>query len=143
MDKRIPSKITDRYWLVSIYEQYRFSKLKEERNSGKWLLFGSIDEVDRYWKLIKTATVEGVLGPSSKVSTSKANPNSGDNSTRVICIFTEDFNDRSDVRRVEMAIRSLGIKNRLVYKLDKDVGKYLHKGDHVVDILVSDEIQDI
>ncbi|SEQ32161.1 putative phosphothreonine lyase domain-containing protein [Neolewinella agarilytica] len=143
MDKRIPSKITDRYWLVSIYEQYRFSKLKEERNSGKWLLFGSIDEVDRYWKLIKTATAEGVLGPSSKVSTSKANPNSGDNSTRVICIFTEDFNDRSDVRRVEMAIRSLGIKNRLVYKLDRDVGKYFHKGDRVVDILVSDEIQDI
>lgn len=143
MDNRIPSKITDRYWLVSIYEQYQFSKPKEERSGGKWLLFDSIDIVDQYWKMIKIATIDGVLGPSSKVSTSKANPNSVDNSTRVICIFTEDFNDRSDVRRVEMAIRSLGIKNRLVYKLDKDVGKYLHKGDRVVDILVSDKIQDV
>lgn len=142
MDKRIPSKTTDRYWLVSIYEPYPFSKPGEERNSGKWLLFDRIEKIDEYWELIKMATLKGTLGPSSKVSTSKINPNSVDHSIRVICVFTEDFNDRSDVRRVEMGIRSLGINNRLVYKLDRDVGKYAHKGDHVLDVLVSNEVQD-
>ena len=42
--------------------------------------------------------------------------------------FTEDFHYVKDVERVKDAIRSLGIENKLVYKLDKDVGKYAKSG---------------
>lgn len=126
---RIPSQITDRYWLFELYEAYRFKKPREERASGKWLIFDHAEKIDALWELISVAVQNGHLGPSAKVSTAKPNPNAKDNDTRVICVFTEDFNDQEDVRRIEKELRALGVSNRMIYKLDRDVGKYAHQGE--------------
>lgn len=124
-----PSEISDRFWLVTIDLNYIFKKDKNDRLSGKWLIFDSIEIIDDYWDKISKATKEGLLGPSCKVSTAKENSNAEDNTTRVICVFTEDYNDKEDLNRIIKVIRHLGIENKLIYKLDSDVGKYKHKGD--------------
>lgn len=125
---RIPSKTENRYWLFELNESYEFKKPRAERQSGKWLIFDTPETIDSTWLIVSEAVKRGQLGPSAKVSTAKPNPNAADQSTSVICVFTEDYNDRKDVHRVERALRYLGIKNRLVYKLDRDVGKYQHQG---------------
>lgn len=134
---RLPSKTTDSYWIFALNEKYKFKKEKSERASGKWLIFEYIDKVDDLWETIKKATEEGLLGPSSKSSTAKINPNAKDNETLVICVFTEDFNDKEDVKRIEQNLRNLGIQNTFIYKLDKDVGKYSKDGFTNLDQLVS------
>ena len=129
IDRRQPSKITDRYWLLSVNEDYKFKKEESLRESGKWLIFEHESEIDETWEKIKLATQNGMLGPSSKVSTAKESPNSSDKSIKVICVFTEDYNDKEDVQRIKDVVRSLEIENKLIYKLDKDVGKYKKSGD--------------
>lgn len=126
--KRIPSKIFDRYWLVHIDEDYKFSKNRDERESGKWLIFDTTSNIDAYWRLIIDSLDNNLLGPSAKVSTSKIKEGFENNDTRVICVFTEDFNDKGDLCRIEKEIRRLGILNELTYKLDSDVGKYKKDG---------------
>ena len=124
----IPSQTLDAYWIYTYFQKYQFKKPKTERESGKWLIFEHISEIDKTWEKIQKATVEGVLGPSSKVSTAKPNPNASDLSIKVICVYTEDFNDKLDVDRIAKAIRSLGIENKLIYKFDRDIGKYSKDG---------------
>jgi len=128
LEHKKPSQNTDIYWLFAINENYIFNKKASKRASGKWLIFESIEEIDETWERIKKATIKGLLGPSSKVSTAKKNPNTLDHLTKVICVFTEDYNNKEDVKRVENRLRSLDIENKLIYKLDKDVGKYRKDG---------------
>ena len=137
---RIPSKITDRYWLLELNQAYLFKKPREERASGKWLIFDSAAQIDVLWLLISEAVREGRLGPSAKVATAKPNPNARDKEMRVICVFTEDFNDQKDVRRIEKELRALGVKNRMIYKLDRDVGKYTHRGDQGLVQMISEAV---
>ncbi len=123
-----PSEIVDKYWIYSICESYEFKLPRAKRRSGKWLIFDSVGEIDRMWEIIREATITGVLGPSAKVSTSKENKNAADRYTRVICVFTENYDDRLDVERIENKLRELGIINKLLYKLDSLVGKYEKDG---------------
>lgn len=123
-----PSEVVDKYWMYSVNESYEFKLPREERRSGKWLLFDKVDEIDSMWEVIREATASGLLGPSSKVSTSKENKNAKDRHTRVICVFTENYDDKDDVERIEKKLRELGIINRLLYKLDSNVGKYEKDG---------------
>lgn len=127
-DTRIPSQTTDTFWIFVLNTTYQFQKPKEQRASGKWLIFEPLTQLDDTWGKIKEATYLGQLGPSSKVSTAKPNPNAKDSNMGVICVFTEDFNNVEDVERIEKKIRKLGIQNKLIYKLDKDVGKYAKDG---------------
>jgi len=123
-----PSEIVDKYWISSINESYEFKLPRDERRSGKWLIFDNIKEIDKTWEIIRKATKLGLLGPSSKVSTSKENKNAKDSNTRVICVFTENYNDLIDVERIEKKLRELGVINKLLYKLDNNVGKYEKDG---------------
>lgn len=125
-DSRIPTQTIDVYWIYTYYSAYQFKKEKAERASGKWLIFEYVKEVDATWKKIEMATLKGLLGPSAKVSTAKPNPNAFDERMKVICVYTEDFNNKLDIDRIAKVIRSLGIDNKLIYKLDRDIGKY-HK----------------
>lgn len=136
MDK-LPSQTTDRYWIFAINEKHIFKKEKSERASGKWLIFEHVDKIDNLWTIIKQATESGLLGPSSKSSTAIINLNAQDVDIKVICVFTEDFNDKNDVERVEKNLRTIGVQNKLIYKLDKDVGKYVKDGHKNLDQLVS------
>ena len=46
----------------------------------------------------------------------------------MICVFTENYDDKDDLWRIVSVLREIGIKNRLLYKLDEDVGKYEKDG---------------
>lgn len=64
------------------------------------------------WFTVAKAVAAGKLGNAAKVS-----PKKPDNS-HVICIYTKDFTDENDVRRVEKGLRDAGIHVGMQYKPD-------------------------
>ncbi len=124
-----PSEITDIYWIYAIRRNGSYPSATDQ--SGKWLVFVPASQIDEVWVGIKKATEEGRLGGSSKVSTSKPNPNATDSNIRVICVYTYDWTNEEDVNRVRDELRALGITRKIPYKADKDTlnGKYRIAGD--------------
>jgi hypothetical protein len=124
-----PSEEINVYWLHAEREEGDYPE--QTSRSGKWLIFVNVENVDEAWEKVKNATEQGKLGFASKVATAKPNPNAIDPSKRVICVYTYDWKDEKDVRRVREELRRLGITNRIPYKADADTlsGKYRAKGD--------------
>ncbi|KAH8819710.1 hypothetical protein F5884DRAFT_23682 [Xylogone sp. PMI_703] len=84
--------------------------------SGKWMLFCSDSEVDAVWSIVARHTAEDQLGTGAKVSPRDPNANRG--VARVICIYTKNFSDQEDIRRVIRKLRDLGLvetKGRPIY----------------------------
>ena len=73
---------------------------------GKWMLFPGPEDLPRYWRLVAEATSEGKLGPTCKVAT--PDPFSGKKET-LICVYTYNFVDNDDVRRVLDELIELGV----------------------------------
>ena len=124
-----PSEETNVYWLYAEREECDYPE--QTSRSGKWLIFVNVESVDEVWEKVKNATEQGKLGFAAKVATAKPNPNAIDPKNRVICVYTYDWKDEKDVRRVREELRRLGIANRIPYKADADTlsGKYRAKGD--------------
>ncbi|KAI9800230.1 MAG: hypothetical protein M1825_004214 [Sarcosagium campestre] len=82
---------------------------------GKWLLFPSNGPtLDETWTKVSHAVAAGQLGSAAKVAT----VNDGESSTaskvaedggRLICIYTQDFRDKDDVKRVLVKLNQLGL----------------------------------
>jgi hypothetical protein len=87
--------------------------------SGKWLLFASPEHHNEVWRKIEEATKAGRLGYTSK-TTARSRPDYSRMSAMVTCVYTYDFDDQDDVRRVLTGLRSLGFSARLAYKTDAD-----------------------
>lgn len=119
-----PSEVTDVYWIYAVRQKGKYPK--PTSRSGKWLIFVGMNDVDEVWSKIKKATEEGKLGDSSKVATAKPNPHATDSNRKVICVYTYDWTDEEDVRRIREELRRLGIVNKIPYKTDEDTlsGKY-------------------
>jgi hypothetical protein len=88
---------------------------------GKWMLFPHETDATGVWKRVALATIENKLGVGAKIATS------GD--TRLICIYTRDFSDEEDVRRVVQEIEKMGLllantDRSIYYKCDA----YTHLG---------------
>jgi Domain of unknown function (DUF1917) len=81
--------------------------------TGKWLVFEESDGVDSLWRLIARATHAGTLGTFAKVS-----PKSDSATSHVICVYTRDYTDESDVNKVRDGLRRLGVKWNIGYKPD-------------------------
>lgn len=97
---------------------------KNGLTSGKWMLFPKSDDLPRVWRQVAEATAEGKLGPTSKVGTWE--PDHQAKGT-LICVYTRDFSDVSDVKRVLGALNDLNIVNKgtsIHYKCDA----YTHLG---------------
>ena len=124
-----PSEVTDVYWIYAKREKSKYPKSTER--SGKWLIFVNIREIDEVWAKIKKTTEEGKLGYSAKVATAKKNPNATNPDTKVVIVYTYDWTDEKDVKRVREELRKLGITNKIPYKADEDTlsGKYRVRGD--------------
>lgn len=73
---------------------------------GKWMLFPSVDKVDMMWTTVCKAVLDGRLGCSAKVATDDGDPNS---KSRLICIYTTDFSNINDVKRILEQIKRLGL----------------------------------
>ncbi len=123
-----PSLVTDDYWL---YAKRGIGTYPPDTvNNGKWLVFVPLSQIDDVWAKVKRATEEGRLGSSAKVATARPNPNTTSPDRRVICVFTYDWTDEEDVRRVRQELRDLGITSKLPYKADEDTvaGRYVAQG---------------
>ncbi|KAM0718031.1 hypothetical protein Q7P37_006363 [Cladosporium fusiforme] len=74
--------------------------------SGKWMLFPKPDDLHRVWRQVAEATADGKLGPTSKVGTYEP-----DNLIKgtLICVYTYDFSELADVKRVLHALFDLNI----------------------------------
>lgn len=107
-----PSEVIDEYWIYAVRKKGKYPK--STQRSGKWLIFVDPKNVDEVWAKIKEATEEGKLGDCAKVATAKPNPLSGKSKARVICVYTYDWADEKDVRRVREELRNLGIKRNEV-----------------------------
>lgn len=90
-------------------------KIASEQNVlvGKWLIYNVEPDIDNTWFLIASATIKGILGMSSKVSTALSRKEQF-----VICVYTENYLDIDDVMRVRNNLFDLGFHNVLYYKPD-------------------------
>ncbi|KIV81939.1 hypothetical protein PV11_04086 [Exophiala sideris] len=84
---------------------------------GKWMLFPEASDVDWVWAIVAKGVWEGKLGISAKVATATdAGPTTdeGDERARgreqrLICVYTYDFSDKDDVKRVLLGLKQLGL----------------------------------
>ncbi|KAI9722873.1 MAG: hypothetical protein M1828_004439 [Chrysothrix sp. TS-e1954] len=96
---------------------------------GKWMLFPNAADVDRIWAVVAEAVVNDQLGMAAKVASADAEPT---RSGKLICIYTKNFSDLADVRRVLETVFDLGLAKRdrskdsrgIYYKADA----YTHLG---------------
>ena len=124
-----PSEVTEVYWIYAIRKTGTYPSATDQ--SGKWLVFVPVSQIDEVWAKIKVATEEGKLGGASKVSTGLPNPNATEPENKVICVYTYDWTDEEDVTRVREELRKLGVTRKIPYKSDEDTlkGKYRVAGD--------------
>lgn len=73
------------------------------------MLFPTYAEVNATWAPIARATAENDLGIAAKVATDHGQ---GDRVSRLICVYTADFGDMADVRRVLKMMVELGVVGR-------------------------------
>jgi len=66
------------------------------------------------------------IGAPSKVATARPNPLAAESGAKVICVYTYDWTDEKDVKRVREELRKFGVVNKIPYKSDEDTlsGKY-------------------
>jgi len=123
-----PSEVADVYWIYAWSKKGEYPK--PTPRSGKCLVFVDIKNVDEVWAKIKKATEEGRLGGCSKVSTAKPSPLAVSPVMKVICVYTYDWTDEEDARRIREELRKLGIVDKIPYKADEDTlkGRYMIKG---------------
>ena len=136
MTDLVPSKTADAYW---IFARSPNRKFKQTGRTGKWLLFPLKEDLDTVWPKIAKATEDGLLGISAKTSTAMPNPNSTSSKVGLICVYTYDADDVSDVKRVLEQLRALGFNGRLNYKEDEQtrLGNYARDNPGGISIYTS------
>jgi hypothetical protein len=86
---------------------------------GKWMLFPDVERVDEVWATVVRAMERGELGGAAKVATDGGE---GSQQGRLICVYTEDFGDVEDVKRVLGKLVELGLVGKgprgIFYKCD-------------------------
>ncbi|KAL8925161.1 MAG: hypothetical protein Q9208_003666 [Pyrenodesmia sp. 3 TL-2023] len=101
-------------------EEKLLAKAKEKSfTTGKWMLFPSPEDVNSRWAVIAEATVNRELGIAAKVAPDNGE---GDRTPRLICVYTKDFSDIEDVKRVLGRLVELGLVKKeergIYYKAD-------------------------
>src|SRR3989339_1469745 len=126
--QKLPTKNIRDCW---IYAERKVGDYPEHTaRGGKWLVFVGNHNVDRAWLKIRKAVEEGKLGGTAKVATARVNLDFPGSKTKVICVYTYDWRDERDVKRVREELRKLGITRKIAYKSDDDTdrGKYRTTG---------------
>lgn len=134
-----PSTCVDRYWMYVVSSKIDRDKINTEF-CGKWLLFFDESVIDEHWARIAAAVRSGKLGISAKVATGMGHlVDSGfDPRNRVVCVYTLDFRDRQDVRKVREGLRKLGYDQPIRYKTDQATRDGLYGDDsYMIDEVAS------
>jgi hypothetical protein len=118
-----PSEILDSPW---IWAESSFPDEQVTERSGKWMIFSPLEDHDEAWETIRASTEEDGLGFSAKAATAFKNPRRLSDKEKLICVYTYDYSDLDDVRRVFSQLRELGFMQQLPYKSNEDtrVGNY-------------------
>ena len=82
---------------------------------GKWLIIEGEDGVNKSWYVIANSTWKDELGTEAKVSSARK---AGTAKEYVICVYTKNYLDTLDVKRVREKLWKLGYTQRLYYKPD-------------------------
>jgi len=115
--------MNDDYWT---YAQRKNGEYPEHTScGGKWLIFVGSHNLSRIWSKVKVAVEEGKLGGLAKTSRRGSPTQSSKN--RVICVYTYDWKDYQDVRRIREELRKLGIIRKTSYKTDEDTEQGIYR----------------
>lgn len=68
------------------------------------MLFLSPEDLTRFWRLVADGVINKRLGPAAKVATDDGKPEK-----RLVCIYTKDFRDKDDIRRVLGELVAMGV----------------------------------
>jgi hypothetical protein len=119
-DLRKPTEIKKEMWVHAYKGNIPIANTTVDLSRiGKWLIFVSTEFLDDAWEKVRQATVEGLLGTSAKSATMMTNAYALAESFKVICVYTDNYENDPDVRRVLVQLRQLGFRQRLNYKTDK------------------------
>lgn len=113
-------------WLHAIFKH----DSPPSTSHGKWMLFYLLREVDEKWTSVKNLLFNNKLGPSAKCSTAFS-PDEYYKQTRVIIVYTQNYEDANDVFRVAKVLKDeLNYPKTMYYKADYQTraGMYVHKG---------------
>ena len=91
---------------------------------GKWLVYRARDEIDSAWLTIARATFNRTLGRGAKVSTAEED----EAKEHVICVYTRNYLDLDDIKRVRGILRDMGFTESLCYKPDIYTYLDIYKG---------------
>ncbi|KAI5854085.1 DUF1917-domain-containing protein [Durotheca rogersii] len=73
---------------------------------GKWMLFCSAFQVNEVWGIIANATANNELGIAAKAALRSTDD---PRTYQLICVYTADFSDAKDVKRVAEKLKQLGL----------------------------------
>lgn len=96
------------------------------RSVGKWCVFVKSEALKHVWESVCQAVEAGRLWRGAKISTPRGNASYAvrngipDLDEHVICVYTYDHRDKTDVMRVRQELRDIGIAQPLGYKTDAD-----------------------
>ncbi len=108
----VPSQVPDCAWLQCVVDPDAFEK-DAHTYTGKWMIFTKTqEETDRLWPIFKRALYENELGDSMKSATTPSM------NGVLTCVYTKDWQDIPDIKRVLRTLRTLGIKAKIYYKSD-------------------------
>ncbi len=114
------------FWIKAHPSASLTEKMPLGKNIGKWCIFVHRDDLDVVWARVRRATKVGMFWRGSKVSTEwgqeiyrMRNP-SANPSEHVICVYSYDYSDENDVKRIRQALYKIGIDQPLGYKTDED-----------------------
>jgi len=100
---------------TNIWDDFLFANSEDDEDgvpdAGKWMLFIDVDHVDDVWDTIKGAVLARNLW-HAKVSTILQSPRD----IHLICVYTRNWKDKSDVFQCREMLRDLGFEKVLYYK---------------------------
>jgi hypothetical protein len=114
-----PSETGNAFWISAAYA----GKLKKSSGrTGKWLFFVQERFIDDTWANVKKEVESGKLWENAKVSTALMSGGG----VYVICVYTYDHQDVTDVMAIRERLREMGFKRSASYKTDEQTleGKY-------------------
>ena len=107
-----PSEVTHAAFIVAIYKGK--NPQPESKRVGKWLFFVAEKYIDDTWRNVKKAVGDGKLWKQAKVSTAWRSKGG----VYVVCVYTYDCDDESDVMKIRDHLREMGFKKATSYKSD-------------------------
>jgi len=103
---KIPAVITRKLYPARIKFKEDIINLSKDSGMlcGKWMLFPYEDDATSVWKRVVAGVIEGKLGTAAKIATDDEGKG-----TRLICVYTRDFSDVEDVKRVVQQLQKMGL----------------------------------